>query len=220
MTVLAGMELLIDLDFQKIEIQAVEDYLKNVVSLYAKPLYRQDVEIHVHLIEGSINAKIILVGAIYTAICQYGSFRSGIDHIINDSKILKEIVVSELIKNGLNASDILDTKKLYCTPEKIRRVLLKIDTLENNLTNLTEEDYKKELSKIRTSVENIYLSISTEQDRELFVSSLREEYIPEQEKISNKKYIKKILAREEDIQVKIPLVSKKILLASTVRSSK
>lgn len=144
------------------------------------------------------------MGAIYFAIGQYGSFRSGIDYMIEDAKNLKGLVVSQLIKNGLSESDVVSARKLYCTPDKIRRVLLSIERLESQ-KSMTEEYFQKELSKIKSSVNNICRWLN-DKDIGLFASSIDPKYLPDNPWIPEIAKQYKINAREEDIKF-FPLAS-------------
>ena len=199
---LAGMEILIDMDFSLIDEKSVESYFKELISKFSDQLFSQETLIEVHLSEGSVRTVLIVAGVIYTAIGQYGSFRSGIDYMVNDSKLLKTIVLSQLIKGGLDESNILEAKRLQCVPDKIRRVLLKIERLENNLSKLSQEDQIKELHRIKISVKNVFFCLNDKRDQALFIDSINEKYIPNLPQIPDKIERHKILAREEDVVVK------------------
>jgi len=201
---LAGMEFHFDISFSEIELEEAEYYLKQIVSKYSNIVYNQQCEIYVQLSEGSLKAKLVILGAIYIGIGQYGSFRSGIDHMIQDAKSIKALVTTEIIKNGLSEADIIESKKSHCDPDRIRRVLLAIDRLESK-KNIKNNELKKELSKIRTSVTNICNSLSDE-DKGLLASSISQEYWPHDREFPH--YIEryKLVAREEDI-VRYPIES-------------
>ncbi|WP_206052636.1 hypothetical protein [Neptunomonas marina] len=131
MALIAGMEFRFELEFDEVKLEETESYLKEVVSKYSDLIYGQSTEVHVQLWKGSLRVNLAIFGAIYIGIGQYGSFRSGIDHLIQDSKSLKGLVTSQIVKNGLNESDILESKRMYCIPDRIRRVLLAIERLSD-----------------------------------------------------------------------------------------
>ncbi len=193
---IAGMEFHFDLKFDDINIEESELYFKQLVSKYANLIYGQETIIHVRFEEGSIKVTLWILGTIYIAIGQYGSFRSGIDYMIKDAKSLKELVQSEIIKNGVKETKIIESKKSHCDPDRIRRVLLAIDRLESK-KNLSHDETLKKLSKIRTSISKICWSLS-EEDIGLFALSINQEYWPHDRNIpdSIKRY--KFVAREED----------------------
>lgn len=208
MTLFAGIELHIDLSFSELNKGETELYLSNIVSSQANLLFKQSTEIHVSLSDGSIRAIILISGSLYAAICGYGSFRSGIDYLINDTRLLKEFTKSTLIKNGLHESDIIDISRVKGVPDKIRLVLLSVERLENKQQNLSPEEYKKELNKILASVNNI-IRLMNKDDAQLLLSQLSDDYIPQDCPVLHSDKAVSVLCREEDIYPFIPLVSHK-----------
>ena len=204
MAQIAGMQLHFDIPFYEIDEHETEQYVSSIVKSYSELIFDQKIELHVRVHEGSVKIYIALTGAIYLAIGQYGSFRSGIDYMIEDAKNLKGLVVSQLIKNGVSESDVVSTRKLHCTPDKIRRVLLSIDRLESQ-KNISRESLLKELSKIKSSVNNICHWLD-EKDIGLFASSIDPKYLPDNPWIPEIAKQYKINAREEDIKF-FPLAS-------------
>ncbi|MCW4441543.1 hypothetical protein BCT47_00330 [Vibrio splendidus] len=197
MAKLAGLYLHLDIPFDEIDEYEAEQYVKDIGKKYANLLYGDDLELFVRVSEGSIKVYLAVVGSIYLAIGQYGSFRSGCDYLIKDAKTFKELVVSELVKNGVSEHDIISKTKEHCDPDKIRRVLLAIERLESK-PNLSVSEIEKELSKIKTSVRNICRHL-TEKDVGLFASSIDSKYLPENTDIPYIAEQYKIKAREEDI---------------------
>lgn len=197
MALLAGLEFHFDLDYHEVPLQEAERYLEELTSKYANLIFNQKVVIHVKLEDGSLKVVLAVVGILYIGIGQYGSFRSGIDYMIKDAKSLKDLVTSEIVKNGMNEADIIDSKKSHCDSDKIRRVLLAIERLESK-PNLSKSDLNKELSKIRSSVRNICANLSDE-DAGLFAISIKETYWPRNRDIPYFIERYKLVAREEDI---------------------
>lgn len=198
------MHLHFDISFYEIDERETEEYISSIVKSYSNIIFDQETELNVRVYEGSVKVYIAVTGAIYLAIGQYGSFRSGIDYMIEDAKNLKGLVVSQLIKNGVSELDVISARKLHCTPDKIRRALLSIERLESK-TNISDVYLQKEISKIKTSVRNICRWLG-EKDVGLFASSIDPKYLPEDSRIPEIAKQYKINAREEDI-VFFPLTS-------------
>lgn len=196
MALIAGIEFKFDLNFHEIDLQETEPYLSDIASKYSDIIYNQKTNIHVKLEEGSLKATLLVLGTLYIGIGQYGSFRSGIDYMISDAKLLMHLVTSQIIKNGLNEANIIDSKRVKCDPDKIRRVLLSIERLELN-KNLAPEEIKKEISKIKTSVRNICGHLSQE-DAGFLVSSIQEKYWPDDHNIPYFIERYNLVLREED----------------------
>lgn len=197
MALVAGVKFHFDLNFAELELEETERYLKEVVSKFSNPVYRQETDVYVQLEDGSLKVTLAIVGALYIAIGQYGSFRSGVDYLIKDSKAIKELVQSEIVRNGLSDSRILYSKRMHCDPDRIRRVLLAIDRLESK-QGLPKEEIFKEVSKIRASVWNICRSID-DLDAGLFASEISEKYWPSDTNIPELVDRYRLVVREEDI---------------------
>ncbi|MEA9438691.1 hypothetical protein VCX44_23575 [Aeromonas caviae] len=197
MALLAGMDFHFDLDFNEVPLQEAERYLEELTSKYANLIYAQQTKIYVRLQDGSLKVTLAVAGALYLGIGHYGSFRSGIDYMIKDAKSLMSLITSEIVKNGVNEADIVESNKMHCDPDKIRRVLLAIDRLESK-SRISKLELDKELSKIRTSVRKICGSLD-EEDAGLFASSIKETYWPQGKEIPHFIERYKLVAREEDI---------------------
>ena len=79
----------IDLKFSEKDRGYGEKYIKEVIQKQANILYRQDVRVEVHLVDGSVKVYVAILGSIYIAIGQYGSFRSGIDYLKKEAQLKK-----------------------------------------------------------------------------------------------------------------------------------
>lgn len=197
MSLIAGIEFRFDLNFQEIDLKKTESYLSDITSKYSDIIFDQQTDIRVTLEEGSLKATLFVLGTLYIAIGEYGSFRSGIDYMINDAKLLKDLVSSKIVKNGLNEANIIESKRIQCDPDKIRKVLLSIERLESK-KNLAPEEIEKDISKIKTSVFNICRHLSNE-DAGCFVSSIQKKYWPNDREIPY--FIKRynLVVRKEEI---------------------
>lgn len=197
MTVVSGMEFIFDINYNDLDLVDVEHYFKTTISKYSDLLFRQETEIIVKLEEGSLKVRAAIIAALYIAVGQYGSFRSGIDYLISDAKSLREIVTNEVLRSGLNESDIIDSKRMYCTPDKIRRVLLAIERLESR-SGIDGHELNKEIKKIKTSIRNI-CSVLGDEDIGLFVSSINTCYWPKELEIPYYLNRHKVAVRQEEL---------------------
>ncbi|MBO1109873.1 hypothetical protein J2R62_17025 [Plesiomonas shigelloides] len=205
MSLLAGISITIDFDYSCIDEPLTKEYLSDLVKSNARDIYGSEVKCYVELSEGSVKAILLIVGSIYAAICGYGSFRSGIDYMIKDAKLIKDLFASQLIRKGIHEEDIIDLRRIHSAPDKIRRVILAIERLESNIGKLSPEAVKIELHKIHTSVRNMSHALD-ERDYELFVSSLKEEYVPVDRRLPESKMNQKLFARDEDTRFILPTV--------------
>ena len=146
--------------------------------------------------DGSIKTWIAVLGSIYLAIGQYGSFRSGVDQLIQDSKSIKKYVVISLKKDGLDNSVIMDQKRVVSTPDKIRRLLLRIDRFEKKFPKLEEQESKNEFRGIVVAVSRIANEIDIEEDLNMFISSIDERFYPHPQELSIRHRL--VLRKEEE----------------------
>ena len=116
MSLIAGIEFQFDLNFQEIDLQETESYLRDITSKYSDIIFGQQTDIRATLEEGSLKATLLVLGTLYIAIGQYESFRSGIDYMINDAKSLKDLVSSQIVKSGLNEASIMESKRIHTQP--------------------------------------------------------------------------------------------------------
>jgi hypothetical protein len=197
MAYISGIEIIIDVDFHEVDYVKTEEYINSIVKKHSELLFNQTLVIQTHLHEGSLKITAVIIGSLYIAIGQYGSFRSGVDYLIKDAKILKDITVSHLVRAGVNDADIISSSNINCIPNKIRRVLLAIDRLESK-RNLSDSEFKKELSKIKTSIKNICNNLSIK-DKQLFAYSISQKYLPEDTEIPQLAQEYKVQIREEEL---------------------
>jgi hypothetical protein len=153
-----------------------KEYLLDVVSTYSEKLFRQKVVVEIEIHDGSAKVWVVVTGAIYMAIGQYGDFRSGIDQIIEDGRLLHKLVYTDLRKCGLAEADFYESNKLTATPDKIRRLYLRVDRLEK----MTIEDplYEGELSSTKKYLEKILEDLEFKEDCVELLKSLDEKIHP------------------------------------------
>ncbi len=178
MSILSKIYFHIDLNLSEENQHLGKEYLETIIKNYSKTIYNQNVEIHTDIQDGSIKIWLTMIGALYLAIGQYGSFRSGIDKLIDDSKMLQKLLEGNLYKGGLNEEDILESKRINSTPDKIRRLLLRIDRYEKNYQNLEGIEGFKELENIKKSASKLLLEINIKEDYKFLYTEINSIYLP------------------------------------------
>lgn len=168
----------------------------------ANEIFHYDINVYVRVESGSYKAWVTVVGAIFIGISQYGSFRSGIDHIVNDARTFSEHVISDFInESGVKEERIFRLERRLGVSGKIQRVLKRIDQLESSLTisqTIKNGDGKtqrakmkggivilqntiisqnigidqNELEKIKIEIIHIFELLENDRDRRLFFESL------------------------------------------------
>jgi len=77
------------------ELAVLKKELEAFINSRGKFFIYDEVGTSVEFKEGSLKVYASIVGAIYLAIGQYGSFRAGVDYLSSDVKRLSETIVSE-----------------------------------------------------------------------------------------------------------------------------
>lgn len=151
-----------------------EAYLTQVAQLEIEILKnRESFKISIEFDEGSLKTRIVIWGtAIYLGIANYGSFRAGVREIINDVRWFSDNVI-ERIDDGptINANDIIRTEKRTGLPGRIQEVYDRIDRLERNLDNLSNNQIQAEWQKIKQEVSNL-VAILPNHDGQVFLNEL------------------------------------------------
>ncbi len=170
--------MVLDLSLSDKDAKELERYLLEVTQRYASLLYRQSVQVEIRYWEGSFKSVIVVAGSIYLAIGAYGTFRSGLDYVINDGKAVKDFIRESLVKDGLPEDKILEIKRRQCTPNRIRRLYRRIDSHKaKKPAKEGQSKYDRERDLIRSKAETIVLEdLDHKSDVNAFLQSLEKEY--------------------------------------------
>jgi tRNA A37 N6-isopentenylltransferase MiaA len=126
----------LSLDFSLGQESAKElaQYLLQITQSYSSILYKQSARVEIDRYSGSWKTVITISGSISLVSSHYCQFRSTIDWLIKDAKSVKEYLHETLVKEGLDAQQILEIKRRECTPDRIRRVFQRIERHRNQFT--------------------------------------------------------------------------------------
>lgn len=127
--------------------------------------------------KGSLKAKVVIwTTAIYMGIANYGSFRAGLREIMKDVKTFSEIVINKCENDpGFGQSDIIRTEKRTGIIGRIEELYSRIDKLERNINNLSDNQIQNELREIKQEIANITVVLGN-QDHSAFLNELAEQY--------------------------------------------
>ena len=183
MSKLTALYLRLDLEIPHYEQEPSRSYLQDLVGRLASEIYRQDVEVAVHFRQGSLEIFLAVAGSIYIAIGNYGSFRSGLNQIITDSKALKSLLVSSLRKDGIPKAAILEQRHLTATPERVRRLLMRIERFERRLPEYGEDEARAKLGRLLKAVQELTFEMEFPEDINLLMTNLDKRFRPPTDKI-------------------------------------
>ncbi len=158
----------------------IESYLQEELATAFKLYLSSTPKIRIEVEPGSIRIYAVTLAALsslYVGIGLYGSFRSGIDYIIADSKSIFSIVTRNFQKAGIQPQSIKERRKVEATPEKLRRLYLKIDDLDRNYSNCSKDENRKKIGNIKEYLLKILYSIDDQEDIELLKYNIGSKHI-------------------------------------------
>lgn len=178
--------------------------LKSRDFLKAKELIKVSIEYD----KGSTKTRIIIWGTvvnIYLGIGKYGDFKSGIREIINDVKSFSTYVIDHIDDDpNINQNDILNTQRRTGLPGRINELYKQIESLEQNLNDLSNNEVQIELQEIKGEIANISEVLSG-QERNSFLQSINNNYKQNLPQPDNRKttylYNRYALKPEDDIEI-------------------
>lgn len=138
---------------------------------------RKFFKISIEYDKGSLKTRIVVWGtAIYLGIGLYGSFRAGVREIINDVNSFSDIVI-ERIDDGpnINQNNIIRTEKRTGLTGRIQDLYNRIDKLERNINNLSNNQVQSELQLIKQEISNL-IAVLPNQDGQAFLNDLGNNY--------------------------------------------
>lgn len=150
-------------------------YLERTARKWAKLQYNREFEVDVLVEEGSLIGRIVLSGVtIYGLVAGYGSFRSGIDHIVEDGRAFSNHVIDQF-ENDYHITDdaVIRAERRLGVPGKIQRFLVRLDGL--NSDDFSQNDREIEIEKLQKEFLKIIDLLPNEQDRLIFVEAVNSE---------------------------------------------
>ena len=134
---------------------------------------REFFKISIEYDQGSLKTRIVVWGtAIYLGIANYGSFRAGVREIINDVNSFSDFVI-ERIDDGpnINQNNIIRTERRTGLTGRIQGVYNRVDKLERNINNLSNNQVQSQLQHIKQEISNLIVVLPN-QDGQEFLNDL------------------------------------------------
>lgn len=168
-----------DFEFNKSNQDIVKEaYLTQIDQVSREILKdREFFKISIEYDQGSLKTRIVVWGtAIYLGIANYGSFRAGVREIINAVNTFSNFVI-ERIDDGpnINQNDIIRTERRTGLTGRIQELYNRIDRLERNINNLSNNQVQSELQQIKQEISNL-IAVLPNQDSQAFLNDLGHNY--------------------------------------------
>lgn len=196
-----------DLEYNEANIQLIKEIIEYQIHdiRQNRKLIKEGVKISIEFEEGSLITRVKIWGtvlfSVYIGIGQYGSFRSGLRDGIKDIRYFSEILAERLEQNpNIDSQNIIRTQKRTGLSGKLKKLLNKIESIQQNSNNLTPNQVNDELNQIKQEISNI-LEILDYDEQQQFLGDIPNEIsenlpIPENKKVNY--YMNKYALKPED----------------------
>lgn len=134
-------------------------YLADRCDVYARGLFQTDPRFDVEIEQGSLRGWLIAAGVIYAAIAKYGDFRTGVDYLVHDARWFSERVLEDIHGQGLPDDVFIRTERRLGVPGRLKRVLSRIDYLQEHGRALSKSDYSHEVHSLHNQVSKILKTV-------------------------------------------------------------
>ena len=174
MTTLAETYMNFEISASDEELLAFKNYLEIRAGSFFDEFYSEGQSFEVEVEHGSVKAWIKVAGYIYIAIAGYGSFRSGIDHLVSDAKKFSDYVSKTVIEETqIPKQKVFRIERRTSVPGKIKRTLDRIENLKS--IESSSEIYTNEYNSVTKQLKSILTKVE-DRDIELFTESLSVNY--------------------------------------------
>lgn len=124
------------------------DLIQALALNIAPRYYGPECLLELELEEGSIKARLAVLGALYLAIGEYGDFRSGLDQLIRDARAFSQHVIADTIAAaGVPEDDVIRLERRLGLPGQIRRALERLETNDH-----TDDEVRELVLRLLTDV--------------------------------------------------------------------
>jgi hypothetical protein len=136
--------------------QQVDDlkrHLKTFVESRGRFFLYEDVSTDVEFKEGSLKIYGTVVGALYIAISQYGSFRSGVDYLATDTKRLAECIASESLFLTKSRHDkTIRVEARVGIAGSLKNAVDKLDRIRGELADVSLNQTNRRIAELESDI--------------------------------------------------------------------
>ncbi|MCX6120296.1 MAG: hypothetical protein NTX44_01600 [Ignavibacteriales bacterium] len=169
---------------------ATESQLKELSSIRERvipvisDIYKMKVQIISDYEEGSLKSWLWIAGTLYIGIGNYGEFRSGVEYLAKDAKMVAE-KLNELVIHDFkpNESQIFRVERRTAVPGILKVVIHKVDSLAANINDMSPHQVKEQLLDIDHTLQRAVDLSSVNEDQTYMIKetiNLLDEHFPVQ----------------------------------------
>jgi hypothetical protein len=147
------------------QLDEIKQHLSQFATQRGKFFVYEDVIVDVEFREGSLKAYITIAGAIYIAIGQYGSFRSGVDYLYTDVKRLADSMVAEgLFMTRARHESIRRTEARTGVIGSLKILVDDMNQLEASIGEISVEEAARRVKKIKDDADVLLINVRSDED--------------------------------------------------------
>lgn len=160
---------------------SLQKILEESLDQEIKKTFQNQVIIQIEISAGSIKVKVVIGAmAIFHFVCNYGSFRSGIDHLVHDVRNLSSSVIVHVVEEeNVEPNEIIHKARRLGIPGKIQRYFKALDRLDD--TDVNSYQHAVLINDLKNEFTDILFILENEHDRSLLIdetpSIIKEEIV-------------------------------------------
>ncbi len=169
----------LDVSFNKENNEKLEKIINSVVEkeiLKLKYLsefqYSEEIIYEIEFEEGSTKIRVLFFATIVNGLIFYGSLRQGLSQVYSDIKWLSENVITDARQQDeIIGNNVIRTEKRTGLIGRLKRILDRIEYLQNNLNVIGNNQAQVELTNLYQELADI-IQVLDLQERQTFVNNL------------------------------------------------
>ena len=142
-------------------------YAELIAAEAASDIYGGDVVVEIELEEGSLVARVTVVGlllGLYGGIADYKGFKESVVEMCDDAREFAVDVCGPFTKKAsVPKEEIYRFERRLKTPGKLYRISRRLEKLERSATDLSPKSVQKELSSLRAELDAVAADLTTEE---------------------------------------------------------
>ena len=151
----------------------IAEFARSRTNFYLHP----EVSIEIEFEEGSLKARITVMGAIYLlmqGVANYPSFQEGVGLIYNDSKRLAEYMVSEAqFFSGSKHQDVIRLEARTGVVGSLHKVILQLEKIKRGANgSITAKDLVPKINKVQEEIEDLVNNLQEQKDISVITKGL------------------------------------------------
>jgi hypothetical protein len=170
---------------------------------------KEHIKISIEYDKGSLKTKIVIWGTtlvnLYFFIGNYGGFKDSVKELMRDVNSFSSFVIEHINQSpNIHHNNVLTTQRRTGLLGRMNEVYQRIESLERNLDDMSQNEMHEELNEIKQEVSNL-ADILTVQERDAFLQSVDLQYQQDAPEPDDKRtsylYNRYALKPEEEIEL-------------------